>query len=389
MIVDDKKEYLLQASVIEARHLKPKDAGMSNPMVVITCGNLQQQATECIQANLSPCWNQTFTFAGMQLTHTELQNAELKFEVFSKNRFKQNDLIGQFSVGLSTLYNNSNHEYYQVWLILLNPDEEPDEAQGYLLVNCFIVGPGDRPPVHDANDAQNQDGDDDEDVNIDAMTFEELRAYQEKKQGIIVLGKPMVARKAFQLSCYIFKADQLCPIGGLGDDGKPTLFVSARAIGLVQRTKPIGGTVAPVFNEKMLFPCYFPFLNDKIILRAWHASKTGPDEFFGNLPEVPSPNDYFNISKLVSLGGRIPAKWINLYSIPPKERNKLGKKKKHPREGTYFMGRILISFAVLANEKPKVATVPTNPFYDPETQAYRLFCDIYEVKYLKEDQIDI
>jgi len=34
-----------------------------------------------------------------------------------------------------------------MWLTLLHPDF-PEKPQGYLLVNAFIVGPEDVPPVH-------------------------------------------------------------------------------------------------------------------------------------------------------------------------------------------------------------------------------------------------
>ena len=394
MLKEEKKEYLVQATIIEARHLAGKDSsGMSNPFVKLKCGDLPVQSSEVIYETLTPVWNQGFTFQGLMLSEHEVQTTELLFEVYSKNNFFGNDLIGRYSVGLGTLYKNANHEYFNVWLVLSNPDEDPDDAQGYLLVNCFIIGPGDRPPVHDSNEIVNQDvADEDEETNIDTMNFDQLRQYQEKKQGIIVLGKPAVARKAFQLSCYIMKAEGLVSFGGVIGSSKPSAFVSVRAVGLIRRTKIIGGNNAPVFNQKILFPAYFPFLNDKILMRIWHYENRGADQFIANIPEFPQQNDFFNFSKLISIGGRMPAKWINLYGIPPWERNEgiqMGGKKKHPKEGTYFMGRILISFSLLANEKPMCAVIPCNPFYEPDTQAYRLFADIYEVKYLKEKMYDI
>ena len=119
----------------------------------------------------------------------------------------------------------------------------------------------------------------------------------------------------------------------------------------------------PTYLKKMLFPCYYPFLNDKILLRIWNYGFNGPDDFIANIPEFPSPNDYFNITKLVSIGGRMPAKWVNLYGIPPWERNTNFTKIKHPKEGTAYLGRVLISFTLLANEKPNFCTMPCNPFY--------------------------
>lgn len=65
----------------------------------------------------------------------------------------------------------------------------------------------------------------------------------------------------------------------------------------------------------MLFPCYFPVLNEKIILRIWHQRSRGADNFIADIPEFPEPNDFFNISKLISMGGRMAAKWVNHYII--------------------------------------------------------------------------
>jgi len=77
------------------------------------------------------------------------------------------------------------------------------------------------------------------------------------------------------------------------------------------------------------------------------------------------------------MGGRMPAKWVNLYGIPEEERNSTFKAKVvHPKEGTAYMGRIMLSFSLISAEFPICATVPTNPFYEQDPQSYNLFCDI-------------
>ena len=230
-------------------------------------------------------------------------------------------------------------------------------------MDCFIIRAGDRPPVRSINDKFNQDvGEEDEDLNLDAMKFDELKAYQEKQQGIIVLGKPSVARKAFQLSCFIFKGENMCSFPGVLGKTKPSAFISVRTVGLVNTTKVIGTNTAPVWNQKIMFPTYLPFLNDKIVMRIWNKNPRSADDFIGNIPEFSGPNDVFNISKLLSMGGRMAAIWVNLYCIPPEERN-VGisfKKKKHPKIGTYFMGRILLAFFLLPNPNPCFAVMPCN-----------------------------
>lgn len=98
----------------------------------------------------------------------------------SRNNFSWNDLIGNYAINLSTLYKNPNHEYFNMWLCLSNPDleDDADSAQWYLLVDCFIIAEWDRPPVHSINDKMNTDmEEEDEEFNIDSLSFEELRAY--------------------------------------------------------------------------------------------------------------------------------------------------------------------------------------------------------------------
>ena len=52
-------------------------------------------------------------------------------ELYDHNAVFRNVLIGQYSVGLSTLYRNLNHEFYKVWVGVFDP-EEPDTVTGYL-----------------------------------------------------------------------------------------------------------------------------------------------------------------------------------------------------------------------------------------------------------------
>lgn len=52
----------------------------------------------------------------------ELETFELILEVYDHNAVLANEMIGYYSIGLSTLYRNLNHEFYKVWLTLFNPD---------------------------------------------------------------------------------------------------------------------------------------------------------------------------------------------------------------------------------------------------------------------------
>lgn len=53
----------------------------------------------------------------------ELESFELILELYDHNPVFSNELIGQYSIGLSTLYRNLNHEFYKTWVGMLHPDE--------------------------------------------------------------------------------------------------------------------------------------------------------------------------------------------------------------------------------------------------------------------------
>lgn len=52
----------------------------------------------------------------------ELETFEMVIELFDHNAILANSVIGQYSIGLSTLHRNTNHEFYKTWISLWNKD---------------------------------------------------------------------------------------------------------------------------------------------------------------------------------------------------------------------------------------------------------------------------
>lgn len=157
-----REEYLVQVTVMEARQLKGKDSsGTSDPFVKITVANLPAQVTTTAFGAASAVWNQSFTFTNLFMNDIEFEKFEILIEVIDMNKFQTNSLIGQYSIGLATLYRCSNHELYNTWLALTHPGRNL-EPQGYLLVSAYIVGIDDKPPVHAINEIVYFDDDIDE-----------------------------------------------------------------------------------------------------------------------------------------------------------------------------------------------------------------------------------
>ena len=98
----------------------------------------------------------------------ELETFEMNIELYCANALFIDEQIGQYSIGLSTLYRNSNHEFYKNWISVFNR-ENPNKIMGYLLISCYIVGPNERPPIHSQDevfdpDEEHPDSDEDDDA---------------------------------------------------------------------------------------------------------------------------------------------------------------------------------------------------------------------------------
>ena len=71
-----------------------------------------------------------------------------------------------------------------------------------------------------------------------------------------------------------------------------------------------------------------------------------------NVPEQPSPLDAMNITMLQTKGGRMEPTWFNMYGVRPKEWRS-GMSRLH---ASAFMGRVLMSLHLIANDRPVLAT---------------------------------
>ena len=115
---------------------------------------------------------------------------------------------------------------------MLHPDYG-SIPRGFLLINCFIVGPDDVPPAHAIGEQLGMDEDaEDSDDNDDLLTPEERKLKKLKKKAIGTVKMPMIAKKNYQLSVNIYKAENLPKFGG----SEPCPFVSVRTCGVVERT---------------------------------------------------------------------------------------------------------------------------------------------------------
>ena len=208
----------------------------------------------------------------------ELESFELNLELFDYNSFLPNEIIGCYSIGLSTLYRNLNHEFYKVWVGMFDKNEV-NKISGYIQISCFIVGPNEKPPIHSQDEDFGDDAfenDSDEDDEAIAKKIESIK----RAQGVMQLTNPSKIDKSFQMTVIVSKASELPKV----NDKKIIPFVSARVNGCVLVTKDKSNGQ---FYAKLQFPIFYPILNNKITMRIW-SKKSGANDFIANIPEHPS-----------------------------------------------------------------------------------------------------
>ena len=185
--------------------------------------------------------------------------------------------------------------------------------------------------------------------------------------------KPDVIEKSWEMNVVIEKAEDLVSID---NSNKLKPFVSARVFGLVQTTKVCNGK-NPKFQTKLSFPVYYPILNNKITVRVWHETNSfSRNVFIGNIPEFPEQTDLFNLTQLRDNDGRMTARWINIYGTPPMERSDRTKRRK---EGSAYLGRVLIALNMISNDRPQLRSEPGNPIKEPRIRLYRLWVEMYDL----------
>lgn len=160
----------------------------------------------------------------------ELETFEINLELYDHNALLANELIGQYSIGLSTLHRNLNHEFYKVWVGLFDR-EDVNKVAGYLQFSCFIVGPNEKPPVHSQDEDFGNEGaqvDSDEDDESIARRIESIK----RAQGVMQVLAPAKINKSFQMTVVVAKCEGLPVV----KSGPLAPFVSARVNGCVLAT---------------------------------------------------------------------------------------------------------------------------------------------------------
>lgn len=384
----EKKPYLIQVSLKEARNLKStRKSGLVNCYAMITVANGIPQTTNVEEGVIQAQWAQSFTFNNVMLTDTERDQFEITLEIFDHSDFWKNNLIGSASIGLGFLYNQQDHELFNRWISIKHPENTKNEATGLVKLSCYIITVGDEPPNHPPEDDFGDDDDFDEFAGIDDIDLkpEQLLQKKQKAQNFSLMQDPMLYDTNYQLMVNCVMASDL--------RDEAAFLISVRVQNFVNVTQASSRSRNPKFNLRFTFPITLPLLNDKIILKLWKQNTFKKDIFYANIPENPFTEHKFHINFLQSTGGNMPYTWINLYGIPENEREGYWAKykAKHKRqkfvEGTDYLGRVLLSMVLLNHEKPEQKVSTIDGFNEPEGAQYHFAFSTHKLDIKKEERV--
>lgn len=378
--LSEKKNFLVQVTLHEARNLKStRKSGLVNCYAMINVANGIPQTTHVIEETVQATWAQQFTFKSVCLTELEKEQYEITLTIFDHSDFLANKIVGSASIGLGYLYNQSRHEIYYKWITIKHPEDPKSQASGYILQSCYIIGEGDDPPMHDANEVPEDDDYDqfagmDENELLD-LKPEEILIRKNKAKNYSLMSDPKIHDNMYQLYVHVVHATEL--------KEDMDCFVSCRVLNYVMTTELVVKSKSPKFGTRFCFPIAFPQLNDKIILKMWKKGLMS-DTFYGNIPENPFFENKFHINYLQAAGGNMPFTWVNLYGIPEHERsgwwsNTFSQKKQKFVEGTDYLGRVLISMVLRIHENPELERTRIDGWNDPESAQFGLFCNCYKL----------
>lgn len=171
---------------------------------------------------------------------------------------------------------------------------------------------------------------------------------QTKNQGdgFKTIQNPTLNMRKYQLNVNIVRMEDVAQVG----TGSINPFIAGKVGNITLNTSTIYNSQKPEFSCRLKFPVTIPAQNDQIVLKAWDYVSIGRDNFIANIPENPFIDPYFNITFLQQ-DKNFPFTWINLYSIPKRERqggfSKLLEGKNRLVEGTDYMGRVLLSMNLI------------------------------------------
>jgi len=277
----------------------------------------------------------------------------IKVSLLDHDFIGSNNLIGHFTVDLAYIYKmNKDHELYRMWVAMTEPSDETGGINGFLKLTINVLGPGDKPPVHDPSKENLKDKNDNGKVNLFTPGRVKMTGH------IIKFG--------------IYRCEHLAPLDLISNsiDG----YVKITFAGTSAKTNVIKADRNPEFNQELSLACKLPCMNSKIKIEVWDEDMTF-DERVGTV--------YINFKQIQDKN--CGPRWVNLYGPQlVAEGEQADLMTKFGDKGSCYRGRLLYSVVTHNEENPKSGTkdlkftFPSNPTPRVRERSYQIKMALYE-----------
>lgn len=332
-------DYQIQVHLIEARDLKPSDVdGLSDPLGQVEIMGMKRH-TKIHKNTNNVVFDETLFFNFKRVTKEELQSAVIRVTVFDADTIGRNDVIGETELDTLFVYYKKHHEIYNQWVGLTDPRHTSDQGlQGYLKLSVTVIGPGDKPYIHDPAD----DGKSDANLSTAGLAS-------------MLLLPPSIKQETHFLVTNVYKGDGLpamdsakLGITKAGLDGYVSIeFAGNKRARTKYHTRKGKEDLTIRWNESIWMPVTTPTMTSAITMAVWDHDLTSPNERIGSVHL-----DFKDVSRAGATG--TGPRWHNVYG-PPKGCS--GKHTKHmklfPGDATHYRGRLLVSMREDPDEKDK------------------------------------
>lgn len=312
----------------------------------------QSKVTDYKSGQLNPIFNEQMFFEFKNQTVDDLESGMIKISLMDHDFIGSNNLIGTFTCDLSYIYKmNKDHELYKMWVTMSDMSDETQAINAFVKITISVLGPGDKPPVHDPS----------KDVN------------NRNDNGVTRLFTPGRVKLSGHIVKFgLYRAEHLAPLDLISNTVDP--YIKIAFAGNKAETKTFKQDRNPTINQELALACKMPCMNNKIKCEIWDDDLL-TDKRVGTW--------YVNFKQIQNKtwGPR----WVNLYGPPLTAEGPVADMMtKFGDKGSAYRGRVLYSVTTHDDENPKCQTkdlkfnFPANPSPSIPEKTYRLKIALYE-----------
>lgn len=291
----------------------------------------------------------------IELFPAEFDSAFIEFQVFERNWFIRDYLIGKASLQLNYVNARKNHMFAKRYLDLRR--EDSTACTGKLNVTVFVLQPGQQPPsasaMEEAADDGQEKGEEQEENLLKSCVLQTKVQETNGKPHHVIINIHRVEDLRYPMNPY----------------------VTVEFASNVKKIENGVNVTKYTFNYSVQIPVMTPPFEDTIIVKLWNSVSFGSDELIAQ--------GLISFSELRNKS--MPPRWFVLYGWDPNEIRDvtaISGKGQEP-EPNYFKGRLLMSGRVERLDSPadmEVAKVlPAKPIAEPNSQLMALLSDVYMV----------